>query len=154
MSCIVKNSTLVCNIVFIIHISFLKIKLAINGDFFLLKIDGKIANICTNCPSTVACPFCHYTQSKFKNKNLQFTVKDDFIKYGMSLLHFGPNCIKGLLKIASQMSFKKHRCAEEFKAEKDQREWEIKDDFFTKMGVKIDQWFNFEGFLNHNYIQM
>ena len=44
------------------------------------------------------------------------------------------------------MSFKKHRCAEEFKAEKDQREWEIKDDFFTKMGVKIDQWFNFEGF--------
>ena len=51
------------------------------------------------------------------------------------------------------MSFKKHRCAEEFKAEKDQREWEIKDDFFTKMGVKIDQWFNFEGFY-HNYIEM
>ena len=128
------------------------LEIAVVFEGYMTMIDGKVANICTNCPSTNACPFCHYQQSKFKNKNLQFPVIDDFIKYGMSLLHFGPNSLRACLKIASQMSFKKHRCAATFQPERDQRKSEIIEQLFDELGIKVDAWFNIEG-LTH-YIEI
>ena len=54
---------------------------------------------------------CHKKQSQFNNENIAFTVISDFEKYGLSTLHAGPNFVKAILKIASQIEIRQHRCA-------------------------------------------
>ena len=52
---------------------------------------------------------CHRKQSEFMNPDLDFEILEDYAKFGLSLLHFGINAVKAILKVASQVDFRKHR---------------------------------------------
>ena len=113
----------------------------------MTMIDGLLVNIINHCPNSNCCPFCHYNQKDFNKKDIHFTVKEDiYIEVGMSILHFGPNSMKGILKMASQIDFKKHRCeGEENKELRDQRKAIIAKKLKDRLGISIDYWFNVTG---------
>ena len=67
------------------------------------------------------------------NPDLDFEILEDFAKFGLSLLHFGINAVKAILKVASQIDFRQHRCADQFKNLRDTR---------AKKNVKL-LWDNF-----------
>ena len=143
--------------------------LEVETEGFMTMVDGLLVNIINDVPNTNSCPFCHLNQKDFnkkknkkkskKNVKVESTVKNDaYVEVGLSILHFGPNTMKGLLKLASQMDFKKHRCEGEFnKKLKETRMAQIKSDLNTKLGISIDFWFNITGMTNthtHNYFEI
>ena len=138
--------------------------LEVETEGFMTMVDGLLVNIINDVPNTNSCPFCHLNQKDFnkkKNKKnnkkksnvkVESTVKNDaYVEVGLSILHFGPNTMKGLLKLASQQDFKTHRCEGEFnKKLKETRMAQIKSDLNTKLGISIDFWFNITG-LTHTH---
>ena len=55
------------------------------------------------------------------NPDLDFEILEDYAKFGLSILHFGINSVKAILKVASQIDFRKHRCSDKFKKLRDDR---------------------------------
>ena len=110
-------------------------------------VDGLLVNIINHCPTSTACPFCHYKQTDFNKKDIHFNVKlDSYLDVGMSILHFGINAMKGILKLASQLDFKKHRCEGEFNQNlRDERKAANSKKLWEKLGIKVDYWFNVTG---------
>ena len=129
--------------------NFIDIQIEMEG--FMTMVDGLLVNVINDCPNSNSCPFCHLNQKDFNNplKNIHSTVKvDSYIEVGMSILHFGPNTMKGLFKLASQMDFKKHRCeGPENQALRDKRRDKINKLLYEKIGVKCDLWFNVTGII-------
>ena len=112
---------------------------------FLHQNDGKIVDILTGVGSQ-RCPFCKKMQSQFSNESLDFSIIGDSAKLGLSTLHAGPNMVKALLKIASQLDFRKHRCAgDKFKDLRDKRKAKNAGLLWTKLEIKVKYWFNVTG---------
>ena len=64
----------------------------------------------------------------------------------MSILHFGTNAMKGILKMASQLDFKKHRCEGKTNKDlRDKRKAANNKKLWDNLGIKVDYWFNVTG---------
>ena len=105
----------------------------------------------TKCPSSQRCPLCHHKQSDFNNPNLDFEILEDYAKFGLSLLHFGPNAVKGILKVASQIDFRKHRCEAKYLHLRDARARKNAKMLWDKFGIRVKSWFTVDG---HNYFEI
>ena len=112
---------------------------------FLYQIDGKIANILTKCRSAQRCPLCHRLQSEFMNPDLDFEILEDFEKFGLSLLHFGTNAVKGILKVASQIDFRQHRCTDQFKNMRDTRAKKNVRLLWNKFSINVKSFYTVDG---------
>ena len=42
---------------------------------------------------------------------MDFVILEENQKFGLSLLHFGINAVKAILKVAAQVDFRQHRCS-------------------------------------------
>ena len=124
--------------------NFVDLEIELEG--FPTMLDGLLVNIINDCPTSTSCPFCHVKQTDFNKKNVDFSVKvDTYIEVGMSILHFGINAMKGILKMASQLDFKKHRCEKDNKKLRDRRKAANNKKLWDKLGIKVDYWFNVTG---------
>ena len=100
--------------------------------------------------SSVRCPICLKKQSEFNQPGMKFDPREDFIKYGISTLHAGPNIVKAILKIASQLTIKTHRCA-------GKKNKKIRDTLAKKnakllsdnLGLRVEKWFQVDGLFNY-----
>ena len=112
---------------------------------FLTMVDGEVVNALTNCPSSQRCPFCHQLQSSFST-DIPFITTKDRIQFGLSTLHFGINAVKAILKIASQIEFKTHRCDTPEKHESQDRLKKLNaKNLFDKLGIRVEKWFMVDG---------
>ena len=135
--------------------NFVDIEIGMEG--YMTMLDGLLVNIINDCPNSNSCPFCHLNQKDFNKKDVYSTVKNDaYIEVGMSILHFGPNAMKGILKMACQQDFKKHRCeGEENKTLRDRRKAINNKKLYEKLGISVDYWFNVTGTTTfHNYFEI
>ena len=63
-----------------------------------------------------------------------------------STLHFGPNAVKAILKIASHLDFRKHRC--EGEVNQTLREWRKEENaqlLNENLGIRVQNWFSVDG---------
>ena len=66
--------------------------------------------------------------------------------HNYSTLHFGPNAVKAILKIASQLDFQKHCCEGEVNQTlRDWRKEENADNLYDLLGIRVSGWFNVDG---------
>ena len=64
----------------------------------------------------------------------------------MSILHFGINSMKGILKMASQLDFKEHEArGEENQNLRDIRKAKNIKKLGEKLSIHVDYWFNVTG---------
>ena len=100
--------------------------------------------------SSVRCPICKKKQSEFNKPNMKFDAKEDFIKYGISTLHAGPNTVKAILKIASQLKIKSHRCAgKKNKKIRDKQAKKNAELLWENLGIRVEHWFQVDGLSNY-----
>ena len=125
--------------------NFIDLEIELEG--FMTMVDGLLVNIINDCPTSTSCPFCHYKQTEFNKKDIHFNVKlDSYLDVGMSILHFGTNAMKAILKIASQLDFKNHRCEGKInKKKRDDRKAANNKKLWDNLGIKVDYWFNVTG---------
>ena len=127
--------------------NFINLEIELEG--YLTMIDGLLVNIINDCPTSTSCPFCHIKQTDFNKKKVRFSIKSDsYIEVGMSILHFGTNAMKAILKLASQLDFKKHRC----EGKKNQKLRDIRkaanaQKLWDELGIKVNYWFNVTGLI-------
>ena len=123
------------------------IDLEIEMEGFPTMMDGLLVNIINNCPNSNSCPFCHLNQKDFNKAGVDPGVKvDAYLDVGMSILHFGPNAMKGILKLASQLDFKNHRCeGDTNKKSRDERKARNNKLLHDRLGINVDYWFNVTG---------
>ena len=50
--------------------NFLDIQIELEGH--MTMVDGLLVNIINDCPNSNCCPFCHYNQKDFYDKNIHF----------------------------------------------------------------------------------
>ena len=66
----------------------------------------------------------------------------------MSILHFGTNAMKGILKMASQLDFKEHEArGEENQDLRDNRKAANNQKLWDTLDIKVNYWFNVTGLL-------
>ena len=70
---------------------------------------------------------------------------EDAVSFGISSLHFGPNAVKAILKIASQITIKKHRCYGEDAKIRDERAAHNQKILWEECGIQVKNWFNVDG---------
>ena len=71
-----------------------------------------------------------------------------------STLHFGPNAVKAILKIASHLDFQKHRC--EGEVNQTLREWRKEENaqLLNKyLGIRVQNWFSVDGNTARKFFQ-
>ena len=117
----------------------------------------KVDNILTHNNSPQRCSKCHKKQSEFKKKNVSFDMLQDVIQFGISTLHFGINSVKAILKIASQIEIKTHRCYGTDQDVRDERAERNAKLLWEELNIKVEDWFNVDGMKNpitlkYNYL--
>ena len=88
---------------------------------------------------------CHRLPSEFMNPDLDFEILEDFAKFGLSLLHFGPNAVKAILKVASQVDFRQHRCAKQFVPLRDARARKNAKWLWDNFAIRVKDFYTVDG---------
>lgn len=128
----------------------------LNGNFYSVKhtmlltmVDGKVCNAATETKSTLRCFICGDTSKDFNNLGLTKEVREETLKFGLSILHARIRVFESILHLAYKLPLKKWRVQSQeekdlVKAEKKR----IQEDFRLKMGLIVDV--PKEGFGNTN----
>ena len=71
----------------------------------------------------------------------------DFVKFGLSTLHFGINSVKMILKLAAQIDIKVHRCTKKSgNQDTRDRQAEINSKLlWQQLDIDTTHWFNVDG---------
>ena len=72
---------------------------------------------------------------------------EDFVHFGLSTLHFGINSVKMILKLASQIDIKVHRCTK-ISGNQDKRETQAQINsqlLWQELSIVTHDWFNVDG---------
>ena len=81
---------------------------------------------------------------------------EDFVHFGLSTLHFGINSVKMILKLASQIDIKVHRCTKisgNQKIREDQAELNSQL-LWNELSIVTNDWYNVDGKIIANYFKI
>ena len=77
---------------------------------------------------------------------MDFVILEDNHKFGLSLLHFGTNSVKAILKVAAQVDFRQHRCSGKTNQYlRDQRMKKNAKILKDKFSIFVKDWFTVDG---------
>ena len=77
---------------------------------------------------------------------MDFVILEDNHKFGLSLLHFGTNSVKAILKVAAQVDFRQHRCSGETNQYlRDQRKKKNAKILKDKFSIFVKDYFTVDG---------
>lgn len=118
----------------------------VNGNSYHVKhkmlltmIDGKVCNAASDTKSTLRCYICGGTSKDFNNIDQLKEVREDTLRFGLSILHARIRFFESVLHLAYKLPIRKWRIHSEeekelVKAEKKR----IQEDFRLKMGLIVD----------------
>lgn len=105
-------------------------------------MDGKTCNVLTNTASSQACNVCKATPKDFNNieKMVSRACDTTTFKFGISVLHAYLRCYEYLLHISYKMDNKEWQArSQEAKESVKNRKKAIASQFYTEMGLVVDQ---------------
>lgn len=115
---------------------------AVNHKLFLTMIDGKVAQVLTNTPSSASCTICKATPTQMNNLERVAARPEDenAFKYGLSTLHAWIRCMEMILHIGYNSEFQKWSAlTENYKAIKKLKKANIQKRFREELGLIIDK---------------
>lgn len=110
----------------------------INHTILLTMVDGKVCNAATDTTSTMRCYICGQTSKDF-NKLERSNVCEEFLKFGLSILHARIRFFELLLHLAYKAPLQKWqaRTAEDKNVLQDTKQ-KIQKSFKEEMGLLVD----------------
>ncbi|KAL4720247.1 hypothetical protein ACJJTC_019235 [Scirpophaga incertulas] len=79
----------------------------ISHSILLTMVDGKVCNAAMDTASTMRCYICGQTSKDFNKLNQQCAVKEEALKFGLSVLHARIRFFESLLHLAYKLPIKK-----------------------------------------------
>lgn len=115
-----------------------EIPVKISHNILLTMVDGKVCNSATDTASTMRCYICGQTSKDF-NTLKRSAIKNEALKFGLSVLHARIRFFESLLHVAYKEPLKKWqaRSPEEKKVVKETKE-KIQKCFREEMGLLVD----------------
>lgn len=112
----------------------------ISHELHMTMIDGKVANILADVPSSAQCPICLAKPSEMNNLELLASkpLRSDVYKLGLSSLHMKIRCMECLLHISYNMDFQRWSARGENKALKQTKKNATQQEFREQTGILID----------------
>lgn len=109
-------------------------------ELHMTMIDGKVANIIADVPSSATCPICLAKPSEMNNLDLVATkpIREDIYKLGISSLHMKIRCMECILHISYNLDFQRWKAHKEFKGQQEAKRNFTRQEFREQTGLLID----------------
>lgn len=104
-------------------------------------VDGKLCNALSDTKSTLKCYLCNATSKEFNNLNtvLQKPVKNDFISFGLSVLHCWIRLFEFFLHLSYKLPIQEWRVNKENKETVEQNKKRIQTEFRKQLSLIVDK---------------
>lgn len=114
--------------------------LSVKHKMLFTMVDGKVCNAATHTKSTMRCYICDATTSEFNDLSKKRPLKEENLRFGLSLLHARIRFFESILHVAYRLPVKKWnvRLSIEEKQAVETRKQEIQDQFKQKLGLLVD----------------
>lgn len=114
----------------------------VRHELFMTMIDGKVAQVLTQTPSSASCTVCGATPRQM-NDLTKVTARienEDAFKYGLSTLHAWIRCMEMILHISYNLGFEKWSATTpENKKIKEEKKKHVQTRFRELLGLHIDK---------------